>query len=289
MDDDGQIDNPFVHDGIYCLKRAARALKERMDRDSLYDSAIYYAFGVEKLCKAIVHDVNPVFLLESHGFDNAICAVHEDRLTTRALKKVDKDVNRSLIAFNPTLIRAAKFSQAVEDNMGRFMELANIRGALAHRTVWELNGERSSEFLLRTFVPTVELFAEAIVFEALECFDSAEQYHVLKKISDNLFAQENYGEFIKDILARHLAIWEARKDDPAAVQKAATATETHTQNYHHRPAYANDGICPCCKQPAILIFRFADVYIPNEIVTAALMRLGCSAITAISIFPDTGQ
>ena len=30
-----------------------------MSRDLFYDAAIYYAFGVEELCKAFVHDVNP--------------------------------------------------------------------------------------------------------------------------------------------------------------------------------------------------------------------------------------
>lgn len=181
MDDDGQIDNEFVHDGIYCLGRAATALSERMDRDAFYDAAIYYVFGVEKLCRAIVHDVNPVFLLENAGFDNAICAIHQDRLTERARKKVDSDVKRSFIPFQPTMIRAAKFSEAVEANMGSFTELANIRGALAHRSISELNFERSSEFLLRMFVPTVELFAEAIVFEVMECFETEAQYAALKK------------------------------------------------------------------------------------------------------------
>jgi hypothetical protein len=41
--------------------------------------------------------VNPVLLLDSHGFDIGICVLYENRLIDRAQKKVDKDVNRSLI------------------------------------------------------------------------------------------------------------------------------------------------------------------------------------------------
>ena len=50
-----------------------------MNRDLFYDAAIYFGFGAEKLCKAIIHDVNPVFLLESNGFDNAVFAIYGHR------------------------------------------------------------------------------------------------------------------------------------------------------------------------------------------------------------------
>ena len=70
------MENPFLEDAIYCLRRASRALSVGMDRDSFYDAALYYAFGMEKLFKAIVYSVNPVFLLESNGFENAVYALY---------------------------------------------------------------------------------------------------------------------------------------------------------------------------------------------------------------------
>ena len=143
--------NPFVEDALYCLRRASRAMGSDKCRDAFYDAAIYYAFGMEKLLKAIIHDVNPVFLLESAGFENAVCAVYEKRMTEKTKKKVDKDVNRSLIPFQASMIRAAKFSQAVEDNFGRLTKLADIRGALAHRSWSGLDVHRDYDFLLMTF------------------------------------------------------------------------------------------------------------------------------------------
>jgi hypothetical protein len=67
--DDFEEANPFLEDAHYCLRRASRALCASKDRNSFYDAAIYYAFGMEKLLKAIVHKVNPVFLLESLKFE----------------------------------------------------------------------------------------------------------------------------------------------------------------------------------------------------------------------------
>ena len=66
------MQNDFLDDAIYCLRRASRALRSSMDRDNFYDAITYFAFGMEKLFKAIVHDVNPVFLLEGAGFENAV-------------------------------------------------------------------------------------------------------------------------------------------------------------------------------------------------------------------------
>ena len=113
MDED--LHNPFIEDGIYCLRRASRALQEKMNRDLFYDAAIYYAFGVEKLCKAIIHEVNPVFLLEKDGFENAVMAFYEHRLVERPPLKLVKPARPNLVAFGPTLTRAASFSQAVKE------------------------------------------------------------------------------------------------------------------------------------------------------------------------------
>lgn len=252
--------NPFIEDGIYCLRRASRAFQENMDRDLFYDAAIYFAFGVEKLCKAIVHEVNPVFLLETHSFENAVCVIYENRLIEKARKKVDKDVNRSLIPFKASVLRAAKFSHAVEDRIGHFMELSDIRGALAHRSWMELDWERTADFLMRAFVPTVELFVQELEFDIDDCYESEDHWEWLKRTNAHLLAQENYGEYIKDILAKHLAIWEGRKGDPAALQLAASKTEIALKKMLKNGPYPEDGVCPCCKQPAVLLYRFTEVY-----------------------------
>ena len=89
----------------------------------------------------------------------------------------------------------------------------------------ELNWEKSGDFLMRMFAPAVELFAQELEFDVDECYESAEHWEWLKKTSAHLLAQENYEEYVKDILTKHLAIWEARKGDPAALQKVAGATE----------------------------------------------------------------
>jgi hypothetical protein len=273
---DSELENPFVEDGAYCLRRASVALQVRMDRDRFYDAAIYYAFGVEKLCKAIVHNVNPVFLLETTKFEDAVCSIYRNRLTEaekRKAEKAEKSPTR-LIPFQPTLLRAAKFSQAVEDHIGRFTELAEIRGALAHRSWAERDMERDCEFMLRTFAPITELFARELSFDCDLCFEDDDRREWLKRMSESLLAQENYPEFVKDILARHLAIWNNRKDDTDALQIAGAKTEARRKKVGGGGPYPAEGICPCCGQPAVLLYRFIDRYGLNEVATVGTYAVG---------------
>lgn len=270
---DLEKENPFIEDGVYCLRRASVALQEKMDRDRFYDAAIYYAFGVEKLCKAIVHYVNPVFLLETTSFEAAACSMYRGRMTEAAKRKADKSPGR-LIPFQPTLLRAAKFSQAVENHIGRFTELAEIRGALAHRSWAELDLERSCEFMLRTFAPTVELFARELGFDCVLCFVDDDRRESLNRTSQALLAQENYAEFVKGVLARHLAIWEERRSDPDALQIAAGKTEDRRKKVGGGGPYPAEGICPCCGQPAVLLYRFIDHYGLNEVATVGTYAVG---------------
>jgi hypothetical protein len=212
--------------------------------------------------------------LESHGFDNAVCVLYENRLIDTARKKVDKDLNRSLIPFKASVLRAPKFSQAVQDNISRFTELADIRGVLAHRAWTELDWERSGDFLMRTFVPTVDVFANEIDFDAGDCFESEDHRAWLKKTSNHLLAQENYPEYVKGIFVWHLAIWEGRTGDPSALQKAAAATESLLKRGTKDGPYRQLGVCPCCKQPAFLFYRFTDVYGRYEVATTGTYAVG---------------
>ena len=105
------------------------------------------------------------------------------------------------------MLRAAKFSEAVEDNIGKLTKLADVRGALAHRSWEEIEIGETADFLLLTFAPMVELFAKEVGFDPNLCFDSASKRKRLKAVSKDLAAQNNYEEYIKGVLAKHLAIW----------------------------------------------------------------------------------
>jgi hypothetical protein len=123
--------NKYFTDAIYWLKRVAVLLDDVMTQDQLNDAIIYFAFGVEKIFKAVLWDVNPLFLLEKPVFENACPALYMDKMHEKAKEKAGKEhenkkVNMQVLPFQGSMIRAATFSRAIEASIGAFTHLAGF-------------------------------------------------------------------------------------------------------------------------------------------------------------------
>lgn len=267
--------NAFLDDAVYCLRRASRALSDDMGRDQLYDATIYYAFGIEKVCKAIVHDVNPVFLLENPKFENAAAVFYPDRLLPPVLKKfeTEKGYDRQLHAFKASMLMAAKFCKVVEDHIGAFTQLADYRGIVAHRSIGEMDTAAAARFLVKTFYPTVVVLAEALEFEETDCFDTPKKQEELRKASDAILAKEDFADEMRALLARHKAMWDARKTDPEEVEKRKATTRA-VLAHRMQGLYSTEMTCPACGQPCVLFYRFVDKIEDDAIATVGGYAVG---------------
>jgi hypothetical protein len=269
--------NSFLTDATFCFKRASVTLGGHMELPELYDATVYYAFGIEKLCKAIVHDVNPVFLLENQKFENAAAILYADRLLpiSPPKAKTDKDLNRNLLPFKASMLMAARFCQAVEDHIGLFTELADLRGIVAHRSVDEMDIPTASRFLVRTFQPTIEILAKALDFDAADCF-VAGQRKTLAEASEAILGHERFAEKIKARVQIHHDLWEQRKVDLGALDEAQVETIDALQR-RYPGLYQTATDCPVCGQQAVLYYKFIDRVIEDAIATVGqyALRLQC--------------
>jgi hypothetical protein len=248
-----------------------------MGRDDLYDGIVYFSFGIEKLCKAVVHDVSPVLLLEAQSPDNAIGVLFRDRLLPAARHLVDKrKPNPNLIPFQASMLLAAKFCQAVEDNVGAFTLLADYRGAVAHRSIEDMDAEEAAMFLRRVFFPTVEKLAEELEFESDECYDSQEEKGQLQAWSVRLAEDANVPARVQELLAAHRKIWDSRKDDPGMVEVARHYTKSTLENFRPGGPYSHGAPCPACGQQAIILYKFAGKhdYEEDSYVTTGMYAVG---------------
>ena len=172
--------NDFLKSAIHNFSRVATLLSREMSAEEIEDAVLFFAFGVERVCKAIVFDVNPAFVLESDGFDNCLRVVFRHKLTESGKVKIereaDKQANYNLLPFKPSMFRVAKFSCTVERNIGAFTKLSDFRGIVVHRSLSELDYEETSRFVLRLFYPTVSAFAADLKFSATECFRRAKTH-----------------------------------------------------------------------------------------------------------------
>ena len=252
--------NPYVDEAAYCFWRAAGALSEKMRRDELCDVIIYFGFGVEKALKAVLYAVNPVFLLEDPKFENAITVLYHDKLTTTVQGQLhrEKSGNSSLIAFQPSLVRAGKFSQKVMDHAGLLTRVADLRGVAAHRTVLDLNVAENSTFLLKVFHPTTLMFAEVLGFDIDRCYPDSAKLGVLAMASERLMDPQKLKDEMDQKLTKHRAIWEARKDNPHEVEYNRELTTQWLERIRRGMPYSSPMNCPSCAQTAVLMYEFED-------------------------------
>jgi hypothetical protein len=156
--------NEYLADAKYCMKRAsAHLIKDEVSTEALHDVLLYFSLGVERLFKAILHEINPIFVLESQDFENAASVLYADKLTPGMQKKLEADVKKSkgpnskVLTFVAAMYAAAKFSITVQDNTATFAHLADLRNIVAHHRLSQLDAGAACRFCWKPFYPTVAL------------------------------------------------------------------------------------------------------------------------------------
>jgi hypothetical protein len=250
--------NEYLENALHHLRRASALLADNMTEDDVHDAVIQFGFGIEKLCKSILFGVNPVYLLESPGFDNSINVFYSDKMIPSVRAKSEKEsgkkdgMNRNVIPLQASMLRAAKFSQGIEDNIGVFTKLADMRGTVAHRVLSQLNTADAQRFLLRLFHPIVTRLAAELGFSADQCFHNNAKAELLATMSQKLTKEENLKEKMEALLSKHYEEWLARKGDLAFVDKAKRETSAALANGRRSDPQARDQCCPACQNEAIM-------------------------------------
>ena len=152
------------------------------------------------------------------------------------------------------MLRAAKFSKTVEDNIGALTKLSDLRGIVAHRPLSQLSYGDAFRTAQKHFHPTVVEFARELDFSADECFDGHEAR--LRNISDNLVKEANIVERIDQRFEQHRAIWEKNSADSRFVERAKRETQAEYKRDRDGSAVC-EYCCPACENPGA-VFIEAD-------------------------------
>ena len=164
--------NDFFEGAVYNFRRASGLIKPKMRREEIEDAVLFFAFGVERVFKGIAHDINPMFVYESDGFDNMLSVLYREHLVEPHRTKVQRNASKSpgpnhnLLPFKASMLRAARFSKTVEDNIGAFTKLSDYRGIVAHRPLSQLDYAGAQRFLQRLFFTIVSAFSAEVNFRS---------------------------------------------------------------------------------------------------------------------------
>jgi hypothetical protein len=143
--------NPYRTDAELFLKRSLDAIREDIDFPSLVGGLADLAFGLERVFKAILYDINPIYVLQDDSFKNSAAVFYGPRFSHASSSLTDvvtSKPNSDVISFRTALFRACLFSGQVAEHRGRLMAINNIRDTIAHRPLSELDEAKCRVSLL---------------------------------------------------------------------------------------------------------------------------------------------
>lgn len=249
--------NNFTADGVRFLNRASGFIDALREWHDLADAVVYYSFGIERLAKGVLYDINPLFVLEKPDFEVAVQLLYLDRLVTKRRKGAEAEAKKRknsdihVHAFAAAITNAAQFSQTLLDHMGALHQLNEYRGIVAHRTCHDLPSEEVRRFMEKTFCPVVTAFAAEHKLEVAGFFASAGIQNKLCYLSSEIKREEDTEKSITELKSKHKAAWDQKKRNPESAERAAFKT-----NEELRANVAEAGTrwttCPACGNAAVL-------------------------------------
>lgn len=153
--------NDYLIDAKAFLGRCAPLICDSIANPQVLDALIFFAFGMERIYKGILWEINHTFVLEDANFNNASVLLYPSKfLPGLASKKkcspvtIDRVINSRV-----SLTRVKYFSPSADKHSHALFALLTHRDVIAHRPLSELNYESSRKLLLESFLPIMKDFS----------------------------------------------------------------------------------------------------------------------------------
>lgn len=239
--------NEFAHDAAYCYGRAAKLLKQEMSPDDTLDTALYFAFAIEKTCQAIVWEINPVFVLQDVSLEAAVNCLYRDRLPRLAKNNASE---YHFASISQVLKRSISISPTIRSRVNVINELAGLRNTIAHRRLSEISLEGTSKLVRRLFYPLVHEFSGEVTLDLNVCFAAREAD--IRRISKYAEEDAQLEESMVALLKKHESLWETRKSNEAFIKNADSTTSMMLEDFRNTEYYHIEHECPACGNHAAM-------------------------------------
>lgn len=152
--------NNYHKDAFILLKKVAKEIAdEKLTNDQkVIENILFFAIGVEKLLKALIYEINPLFILETPDFKNAVPLLYNTLIKDKS--EVSKNPNGDVIAFHSSVMRTTTFSRSALENKNTLMKLKNARDIIVHHNFNNLNISELKTLLQRDFYPLLSAFSD---------------------------------------------------------------------------------------------------------------------------------
>lgn len=224
-------------------------IEENMEYEQVVQAMTFFSFGIERLLKHILSNVNPVFILMNGDFKNAApCLYKSSFITTGKNKQITDSPNHDVISFRVAMQRALLFSKAVQENKQLIYSLAHYRDILAHKPTSEIDLAKASSLLARDGINLISDICKEISASPKNFF--GEHLNRLEKLSKKIKDKEEFEQGMVALLDDHLKVWQHRKTNIDFENKASEITHSlissSGNDYSHE-----EFTCPACSNEAV--------------------------------------
>lgn len=234
--------NAYVEDSKLFFRTTARLVQEQMDKGELIQATMSFAFGMERVLKGILYDINPIYVLMNPDFNNSLKVFYSDKVIHEN-GELKKNVDADVITYRKSLLRAENVSGFVHENKTLLFYLSECRDIIAHNELSYLDMDKVNLLVKRDFYPIIESVCQ---YFGLNIRDVLSQQEIrLSDLSASL--QTSIPEQVNFIINAHEKRWGLLKTKPGHVEDKEKVT-------HEIMLSSNKFLCECpaCKNNAIL-------------------------------------
>ncbi|HOS11874.1 MAG TPA: hypothetical protein PL148_08190 [Candidatus Aminicenantes bacterium] len=237
--------NEYLISAKTFLNRCAPLICDSITNPQVLDALIFYAFGMERIFKGILWDINHTFVLEDATFKNAAVVLYSSKLLSglASNKEFSPDPNNRIINYRVSLSRVKGFSLSADKHSNALFALSTHRDIIAHRPLSEINYESSRKLLLESFLPIMKDFSAELQVSLPELVGNT--IPGLEFLSDKYRGAS--AERLKRKIIFYKQEWDRIKDDPAHQKRIETL-----RGKNSRYGSSDKMECPACGNMADL-------------------------------------
>ena len=250
------VKNNYIDDAKYFFNYASKKIKKNLEREDLIQIVLNFSFGIERILKGILYNVNPLYILKDSEFSNSFPVLYKTKIINKC--KDDNVIrlkpNEDVITYRQSLIRSQIISKVTFENKATLYKLGDFRDIIAHCNLNLLDESNMKMLIYRDYYPLLRSYCDELQISKAYFFENSSIR--IANISSNY--QEEKEKQIELKLEAAKEYWLSIKDDTDEIELAKKQT-----NKKLSAGETYEVKCPCCNNSSILYYESVVEYIPQ--------------------------
>lgn len=246
--------NSYWKDAQRFLRRVPPLICEGMEEDAVVDACLFFAIGIERVLKAILFDVNPLFVLQNPDYSNSAPLLYQDLVVGKSDKKqFAEKPNADVLTLGTSLFRAHPFSNSVTAHRSNLHRLSNIRDIIVHCALDKHDIRAWENFVVLNFFPVVRdiLKEYELDFCTFLMVDSSTRQG-LQQESERVRLKLNIEHRVHAEIEEKQKLWQSKRNDTTFIERAMVLTRTKLRSEPENGNYFAEVRCPGCQLYALV-------------------------------------